>query len=96
METATVGKGKKARRKRLVFVLLFSGALDASAADNTDAYELAPIVQGQGLGKGQEPEAGNNQTGSARSASLGCLQPIHRQRYTSPGRQLTASKRPRS
>ena len=39
-ETIKVGKGKKAK-KETVLVLDFSGALNAGAADNANAYQLA-------------------------------------------------------
>jgi hypothetical protein len=42
-EKIKAGKGKKAK-KETVLVLQFSGALNAAAADNANAYELAPVI----------------------------------------------------
>jgi hypothetical protein len=56
IEKIKVGTGKKAK-KETVLVLQFSGALNASAADNLGAYELAAVtkVKGKGSGKHKQP-----------------------------------------
>ncbi len=52
VEKIKVGKGKKAK-KETVLVLQFSGALNAGAADNANAYELAPVITVKATGKGK-------------------------------------------
>ncbi len=59
VEKIKVGKGKKAK-KETVLVLQFSGALDAAAADNANAYELAPVIKVKATGQGKAPQAGDN------------------------------------
>jgi RHS repeat-associated protein len=51
-EPMKMGTGKKAK-KETVLVLDFSGALNAAAADNTSAYQLAPIIKAPAKGKGK-------------------------------------------
>ena len=74
VETIKVGTGKKAK-KETVLVLDFSGALNASAADNTIAYDLAADHQGQGEGQRQEPQAGDNQARRTCAGGVGCYNP---------------------
>ena len=52
VETIKVGKGKKAK-KETVLVLQFSGALNAGAAGNANAYQLAQIIKVKATGKGK-------------------------------------------
>ena len=62
VETIKLGKGKKAK-KETVLVLQFSGALNASAADNTGAYELAPVEKVKSTGKGKNKKPATSKLG---------------------------------
>ncbi len=55
VEKIKVGKGKKAP-KETVLVLQFSGALNAAAADNVNAYELASVITVKATGKGKHKQ----------------------------------------
>jgi hypothetical protein len=50
LETIKVGKGRKAK-KETVLLLNFSGALNAKAAGNPNAYQIAPLMKVKGKGK---------------------------------------------
>jgi RHS repeat-associated protein len=54
VETIKVGKGKKAKQQT-VLVVGFSGDLSAAAADNTNAYQIAPIKKTKGKGRHGKP-----------------------------------------
>jgi hypothetical protein len=58
-----VGKGKKAK-KETVLVLQFSGALNAAAADNSSAYELAPVITVKATGKGKHKKPPTTKLGA--------------------------------
>ncbi len=62
VETIKLGKGKKAK-KETVLVLQFSGALNASAADNTGGYELAPVEKVKATGKGKNKKPATSKLG---------------------------------
>ena len=64
--------GKKAKKEDML-VLQFSGALNATAADNAGEYELAPIIKVKGLGQGQKPKAGNDPARLTRDTGLRSL-----------------------
>ena len=63
VEKIKVGTGKKAKSET-VLVLQFSGALNASAADNVGAYELAPIIKVKASGKGKHRKPATTKLGS--------------------------------
>ena len=63
MEKIKVGKGKKAK-KETVLVLQFSGALNAGAAGNANAYELAPVIKVKAKGKGKHKTPATTKLGA--------------------------------
>ncbi|MFI5460129.1 MAG: RHS repeat-associated core domain-containing protein [Isosphaerales bacterium] len=63
VEKIKVGKGKKAK-KETVLVLQFSGALNAGAADNANAYELAPVITVKATGKGKHKKPPTTKLGT--------------------------------
>ena len=72
VEKIKVGKGKKAK-KETVLVLQFSGALNASAADDAGAYQLAPVIKVKASGKGKNRKPATTKLGAlvpVASASL--------------------------
>jgi alpha-L-arabinofuranosidase len=62
VEAIEVGKRKNAK-KETVIILQFSGPLNASAADNTGAYDLAPIVKVTASGKGKKRKPATTRLG---------------------------------
>jgi hypothetical protein len=64
VETIKVGKGKKAKTET-VLVLGFSGALNAGAADDPNAYQLAPIIKVKARGKGKHRQPSRIKLGTA-------------------------------
>ncbi len=62
IEKVKVGTGKKAK-KETVLVLQFSGALNAVAADNVGAYELAPVIKVKATGKGKNKKPATTKLG---------------------------------
>ena len=72
MEKIKAGKGKKAK-KETVLVLQFSGALNAAAADNANAYELAPVITVKAKGKGKHKQPATTRLGTTADAGLGGL-----------------------
>ena len=63
MEKIKVGEGKKAK-KQTVLVLQFSGALNAAAADNANAYEVAPVITVKAAGKGKHKKPPTTKLGA--------------------------------
>ena len=63
VEKIKVGKGKKAK-KETVLVLQFSGALNAGAADNANAYEFAPVITVKAKGKGKHKQPATTKLGT--------------------------------
>ena len=63
VETVKVGKGKKAK-KETVLVLQFSGALNAGAADNVHAYEVAQVIKVKANGKGKHKQPATSKLGT--------------------------------
>ncbi|MFI5460676.1 MAG: Ig-like domain-containing protein, partial [Isosphaerales bacterium] len=63
VETIRVGKARKAK-KETVLVLQFSGALNAGAADNANAYELAPVITVKAKGKGKHKQPATTKLGT--------------------------------
>ena len=62
VEKIKVGTGKKAK-KETVLVLQFSGALNASAAENVGAYELAAVTKVKASGKGKNKKPATTKLG---------------------------------
>ncbi len=62
IETIKIGTGKKAR-KRMAILIEFTGALSAGAADNSRAYELAPIIMVKASGKGKHRKPATTKLG---------------------------------
>ncbi len=63
VETIKVGIGKKAKNETAI-VVDFSGALNAAAADNSGAYELAPVIKVKASGKGKNKKPATTKLGS--------------------------------
>ncbi len=63
VEKVKVGKGKKAKRET-VLVLRFSGALNAGAADNVGAYQLAPVITVKAKGRGKHKKPATTKLGT--------------------------------
>jgi hypothetical protein len=63
VEKIKVGEGKKAK-KQTVLVLQFSGALNAAAADNANAYEVAPVITVKAAGKGKHKKPPTTKLGA--------------------------------
>ncbi len=83
-ETMKVGKGKKAK-KETVIVLQFNGALNATAADNANAYDLAPVITVKASGKGKNRKPA--------TTKLGAPVPVASASYTSSNNQVTLTPR---
>lgn len=91
VRTIKIGTGKKAK-KETVLVLNLSGPLSAGSAQNTAAYELAPIIKVKATGKG------NN--GKTATTKLGAFTNVASVFYTtsdysvmlSPHNKFTAAK----
>ncbi len=63
METIKIGKGKKGKNETEV-VIQFSGALNANAAENASAYEIAPVITVKAAGKGKNHKPGTTKLGA--------------------------------
>jgi hypothetical protein len=68
VETIRVGTGRKAKSEQVV-LLQFSGALNARAADNTEAYELDPIIKVAASGKGKHKKPAMTKLGPPAPAA---------------------------
>ncbi len=84
VETIKLGKGKKAK-KETVLVLQISGALNAGAADNIGAYELAPVIKVKATGKGKHKKPATTKLGKPESPASAV--------YTSSNNQVTLTPR---
>ena len=84
MEKIKVGKGKKAK-KETVLVLQFSGALNAAAADNANAYELAPVIKVKATGKGKHKQPATTKLGKPVTPASAV--------YTASNNQVTLTPR---
>ena len=84
VEKIKVGKGKKAK-KETVLVLQFSGALNAGAADNANAYELAPVITVKATGKGKHKKPPTTKLGTSVKLASAV--------YTSSNNQVTLTPR---
>jgi RHS repeat-associated protein len=91
VETIKIRKGKKTV-KETVLVVDFSAAINASAADNANAFELAPVIKVKASGKGENKKPA--------TTKLGALVPVASASYMAsnssvtllPRGKLTASK----
>ena len=84
VEKIKVGKGKKAK-KETVLVLQFSGALNAGAADNANAYELAPVIKVKATGKGKHKKPATTKLGTPVTPASAV--------YTASNNQVTLTPR---
>ena len=91
METIKVGKGKKAK-KETVLVLEFSGALNAGAADNASAYELAPVIKVKASGKGKNRKPATTKLGAPVAPASAVYNASNNSVTLTPRGKLTASK----
>ncbi len=90
-ETIKVGTGKKAK-KETVLVLHFSGALDAGAADNASAYEVAPVITVKGKGKGKHKQPPTTKLGTPVTPSLAAYTGVNNQVTLTPRGALNLTK----
>ena len=91
VETIKVAKGKKAK-KGTVLALNFSGALNATSADNASAYPLAPIIKVKASGKGKNRRPATTKLGAAVSPASAAYSASNNQVTLVPRGKLTASK----
>ncbi len=84
VEKVKIGKGKKAK-KETVLVLQFSGALNAAAADNAGAYDLATIIKVKAMGKGKNRKPATTKLGTPVTPASAV--------YTSSNNQVTLTPR---
>jgi hypothetical protein len=83
-KTIKVGKGRKAKKKE-VLVLQFSGALNPGAAENRNAYQIAPITKT----KGKKP---GTKFGNSVSPASAAYNPINDTVTLTPARKLNLAK----
>jgi hypothetical protein len=86
-----VGRGKKAK-KETVIVLQFSGALNATAADNASAYDLAPVITVKASGKGKNRKPAKTKRGAPVPVASAVYTSSNNQVMLTPHGALTASK----
>ena len=91
VETIKVGKGKHAK-KNTVLVLRFSGAINASSADNANAYDLAAVVKVKAKGKGKHRTPATTKLGSLVSVAAAAYDPSNDSVTLTPRSKLTSSK----
>ena len=91
VEKIKVGKGKKAK-KETVLVLQFSGALNAGAADNANAYELAPVIKVKATGKGKNKKPATTKLGTPVTVASAVYTASNDQRHAHAPGQAEASK----
>jgi RHS repeat-associated protein len=84
VETIKVGKGKKAK-KETVIVVEYSGVLNAGAADNASAYDLAQVIKVKASGKGKNKKPA--------TTKLGALVPVASAVYTASNNSVTLTPR---
>ena len=75
LEKIKAGQGNKVKTET-VLVLQFRGALIAGAANNVNAYELAPVITVKAKGKGKHKQPATTKLGTPvrRPGRLHCLE----------------------
>ncbi len=91
VETIKIGKGRKAKKETVV-VVDFSGALNAAAADNAGAYELASIIKVKAAGKGKNRKPAATKLGAPVALASAVYNPSNNSVTLTPRAQLTATK----
>jgi hypothetical protein len=91
VESIKVGLGKK-KKKETVLVLQFSGALDASAADNVAAYKFAPVIKVKASGKGKNRKPATTRLGGPVAPLSAVYSASNNQVTLLPRGKLVASK----
>jgi RHS repeat-associated protein len=91
VETIKIGKGKKAK-KETVIVVSYSGALNASAADNASAYEIAPVLTIKASGKGKNHKPATTKLGTPIPFASASYTASNNQVILTPRGTLNSSK----
>jgi hypothetical protein len=91
LETAKVGKDKRAKKETVVG-LGFSGGLNAASADNTSAYGFASITKVPAKGKGKNRKPAMTKLGSLVSVASAAYNPSNNTVTLTPRFKLNASK----
>jgi hypothetical protein len=75
-----------------VLVLGLSGALNASAADNFNAYQFAPIIKAKASGKGKNRKPATTKLGALAPLASAVYNASNNSVTRTPRAKLTASK----
>ena len=83
LEKIKAGQGNKVKTET-VLVLQFRGALIAGAANNVNAYELAPVITVKAKGKGKHKQPATTKLGTPVAPALAVYTASNNQVMLSP------------